>query len=281
MCEFISIIVATKDALPWLRRLVAACRAAQLDGAKLVIVDGASRDGTVEWLESEAPAGETGDLRWMSRSDSGIAEAWNRGVTAARGEWVVFLGADDLPAEATAWRRAADCLKGLSPACEIAAFPICMVSPAQTVIGEQVPTLGAECGEFFAVNTLPHQGVFHRRAILSRLGGFDGRFPVACDYEFLVRAVVAGAEVRLCEGPPPVRMTFGGASKHDPLANLREFRRIQVLHGVRRFRAQWWCAWARALGNAWGRLVIGEAGSRRIADGVRRLRGLPGTWTVP
>lgn len=281
MSDSVSIVVATKDGLPWLRRLVAACRDTQLQGATLVIVDGASRDGTVDWLEAEAPGGMAGDLRWMSRPDSGIAEAWNRGVEAARGEWIVFLGVDDLPGEPAAWRRAVESLAKLPTICEIASFPVGMVSPQKADLGVEVPTLGIDNREIFALNTLPHQGVFHRRAIWSRLGGFDARFPVACDYEFLVRALVAGANVRLCAGPPPVRMTFGGVSKQDPLDNLREFRRIQILHGVRRFRMHWWLAWARALLRACMRPLIGDPMSRRIADGFRRLRGLPRAWTVP
>jgi len=262
--EVISIVVASRNGLPWLRRLVAACREARLQGATLVVVDGASRDGTVDWLEAEAPGGEAGDLRWMSQPDSGIAEAWNRGVEAARGEWIVFLGVDDLPGEAAAWSRAVECLAKLPTACDLAAFPVGMVSPQKADLGVQV-----------------HQGVFHRRSLWSRLGGFDARFPVACDYEFLVRALVAGATVRLCAGPPPVRMTFGGVSKHDPLGNLWEFRRVQMLHGVRRFRTRWWLAWARGLSRAWMRLLIGDPMSCRLADGFRRLRGLPRVWTVP
>jgi GT2 family glycosyltransferase len=279
--EVVSIVVAAKNSLPWLRRLVASCRLARLQGATLVIVDGASWDGTVEWLEAEAPGGEAGDLRWMSRTDSGLAEAWNRGVEAARGEWIVFLGADDLPGEPTAWTRAVEYLANLPTTCEIAAFPVGMVSPRQSDLGVQVPILGIGNKEIFAVNTLPHQGVFHRRAMWSRLGGFDTRFPVACDYDFLVRALVAGVGVQLFGGPPPVRMTFGGASKHDPLGNLQEFRRIQILHGVRRFRTRWWLAWARALSRAWVRPLIGDLMSRQIADGFRKLRGLPRAWTVP
>ncbi len=277
----VSIVVAVKNGLPWLQRLVFALRDVGIVGARLVIVDGASTDGTVEWLAEVAPAGAAVDLRWVSRQDSGIAEAWNRGVSLAESEWVVFLGADDLPGDADAWMHAIVLLGRLPASCEIAAFPVSMISPEGAAIQVVNPSLGLRNRSIFALNTLPHQGVFHRRDLWRRLGGFDASYPVACDYEFLVRAIVAGCEVRLCPGPPPVRMTFGGASKHDPLGNLREFRRVQIAHGVRGLRPRWWLAWVRAVLRAGVRPLIGDAAASRIADAVRQLRGLPRAWSVP
>ena len=64
-------------------------------GAGLVVVDGGSTDGTSNWLETVAADGRTDDIRWISRPDSGIGEAWNRAVALADGDWVLFLGCDD------------------------------------------------------------------------------------------------------------------------------------------------------------------------------------------
>lgn len=281
MDEFVSIVVATKDSLLRLRRLVDAWRGSRPEAAALVIVDGGSTDGTVEWLNDAAPNGGGDGLRWTSRPDAGLADAWNRGVDQARGEWVVFLGADDLPAEPDAWRHAIATLAALPAECSLAAFPVAVVSPAGAVIEVQSPQLGPGNEAMFAVNTLPHQGLFHRRGIWQQLGGFDASYRVACDYDFAIRALVAGETVRLCNGPPPVRMTFGGASKRDPTGNLLEFRRIQIAHQVRRFRLRWWLAWLRGALRGVVRPVIGDAASRRLADAARRLRGLPRAWTVP
>jgi glycosyltransferase involved in cell wall biosynthesis len=276
----VSIVVAAKNSLPNLRRFVEDFRRRRPSGADLVVVDGGSGDGTGEWLETIAAGGRSADVRWLSRPDSGIAEAWNRGVGMAGGDWVLFLGCDDSPGDPAAWRRAVETLERLPDGCGVAAFPVEMMSPGGVSIDSVVPRLGSRGEAFLAVNTIPHQAAFHRRRLWDSLGPFDGDFPVACDYEFLLRVLLAGVEIRTFEGPAPVRMTFGGASKRDPLQNLREFRAAQIKHGVRRFRPGWWTACGMAALRGWLQPVIGEATSRRVADAVRRLRGLPKAWTV-
>ena len=54
-----------------------------------IIVDGASTDGTVEWLRTQS------DIRWVSEPDKGIYDAMNKGVQMAKGEWILFLNARD------------------------------------------------------------------------------------------------------------------------------------------------------------------------------------------
>lgn len=280
MTAAISIVVAAKNALPNLRRFIEAFRSRRPAGATLVVVDGGSTDGTGAWLETVAAGGQTDDIRWTSKPDSGIAEAWNRGVAMADGQWVLFLGCDDHVADSEAWRRAVESLERLPDDCGVAAFPVEIISPDAVSIDVVTPRLGSQGEELLAVNTIPHQSAFHRRQLWRTLGPFDPAFPVACDYEFLLRVLLAGIEIRTCDGPAPVQMTFGGASKKDPLRNLREFRAAQIKHGVRRFRPGWWSACALASLRRWTQPVLGEAAARWLADTVRRLRGLPKVWTV-
>ncbi len=280
MTATVSIVVAVKNSLPNLRGFVEDFRRHSPPAVKLVIVDGGSTDGTGEWLETVAEGGRADDIRWISRPDSGIAEAWNRGVAMADGNWVLFLGSDDRLGDPQAWRRAVESLERLPDGCGVAAFPVEMTSPSGVSIDSIAPRLGSHGGKFLAVNTIPHQSAFHRRRLWDSLGPFDAAFPVACDYEFLLRVLLAGIEIRTFDGPTPVRMAFGGASKRDPLQNLREFRAAQIKHGVRRFRPGWWSACALASLRRWTQPILGDAAAGWLADAVRRLRGLPKAWTV-
>ncbi|MCX7606748.1 MAG: glycosyltransferase [Bacteroidia bacterium] len=58
-----------------------------------VFVDGGSTDGTLPLIRSylsRAPAGS-----WISEPDQGLYDAMNKGIRAARGEYLVFLNAGD------------------------------------------------------------------------------------------------------------------------------------------------------------------------------------------
>ncbi len=276
----VSIVVAVKDSLPRVRAFVDDFRRRRPARTNLVVVDGGSADGTAAWLEADAPGGQAAGIRWISRPDSGIAEAWNRGIARADGDWILFLGCDDQLGEQAAWQSALAAIDRLPGAVGVAALPVEVVAPSGAVIDTVSPRLGKHNDDFLAVNTIPHQGVFHRRRLWQTFGPFDPAYRVACDYEFLLRVLVAGEEIRVIDGPAAVRMTFGGLSKRDPLGNLREFRMAQIRHGVRRFRPAWWTAWGRAVVAGWLRPLLGAEVSARLADRARRLRGLPEAWTV-
>jgi glycosyltransferase involved in cell wall biosynthesis len=64
----------------------------QHDLVEYVVVDGGSKDGTVALLERYDDQIDS----WISEPDRGIYDAMNKALKMARGEWVIFLGADDV-----------------------------------------------------------------------------------------------------------------------------------------------------------------------------------------
>ena len=55
------------------------------------VIDNASSDGTPAYLQSLKEP-----FYWRSAPDKGVYDAMNKGITLARGEWLYFLGADDM-----------------------------------------------------------------------------------------------------------------------------------------------------------------------------------------
>jgi glycosyltransferase involved in cell wall biosynthesis len=86
-----SIVTATFNCSQLLVRTIESLRAQTFTGFEWIVVDGASRDGTLDTIRN---AGEIVD-RWISEPDDGIADAWNKGIALASGVYVLILNAGD------------------------------------------------------------------------------------------------------------------------------------------------------------------------------------------
>jgi len=64
---------------------------------EIIVQDALSSDRTVEIARSYGP-----DIRIFSEKDLGVYDAMNRGISRAKGEWIMFLGADDILADLSA-----------------------------------------------------------------------------------------------------------------------------------------------------------------------------------
>lgn len=90
MCT-VSIVTVCYNALNNLRKTIESSLRQTLPDVEFVIIDGASSDGTVDYLKGITDS----RVRWISEKDDGIFDAMNKGVRMARGEWVIFMNAAD------------------------------------------------------------------------------------------------------------------------------------------------------------------------------------------
>lgn len=88
----ISIIIATWSAAKTLKRCLDSIVPQLTDEAELILVDGGSKDDTNKIIDSY---GDKVAVH-ISEPDKGIYDAWNKGVSKAKGDWVMFVGADDI-----------------------------------------------------------------------------------------------------------------------------------------------------------------------------------------
>jgi glycosyltransferase involved in cell wall biosynthesis len=102
----ISIIVACLNARPLLLRCLDSIARQDYCDIEVIVADGGSSDGTAERLRGwQAPS--VSSFHWFSGPDAGIADAWNKAIARLSGEWVLFLGADDVLAATDTLSRAA------------------------------------------------------------------------------------------------------------------------------------------------------------------------------
>lgn len=88
----ISIIIATYNADKTLQRCLYSIALQKTEDIELLIIDGKSKDNTLEIIQKNKAIINF----WLSETDKGIYDAWNKGIKLARGKWIMFLGADDM-----------------------------------------------------------------------------------------------------------------------------------------------------------------------------------------
>lgn len=184
-----------------------------------IIVDGGSKDGTVETIR------RYGDrlALWISEPDSGVYDAWNKGLQLARGEWIAFLGADDvyLPHAIGTYMKLAK---------ENSEAEFLSSRARLDHITGYAPTFGGpwEWPRFSRAMSTVHVGAMHHRKLFDRYGDFDTRYRIAGDYEYLLRA---RNTLRTAFTPAvTVVMRAGGLS--DSTAGLYEARQAKIENGI-------------------------------------------------
>jgi putative colanic acid biosynthesis glycosyltransferase len=89
--DLVSVITVTRNAASNLEKTLKSVEAQQYEAIEQVVVDGLSTDDTVDIIHKH----EKTIARWVSEPDRGIYDAMNKGVSMARGEWVLFMNAGD------------------------------------------------------------------------------------------------------------------------------------------------------------------------------------------
>jgi len=89
----ISYIIATKDKLPYLQNRLEQLLAFKKEGDEILIADGASTDGTKEYVEGLVKAGKVNFF--VSEKDYGVAHALNKLTLASKTEFIKYLTDDD------------------------------------------------------------------------------------------------------------------------------------------------------------------------------------------
>ncbi|MCX6214051.1 glycosyltransferase family 2 protein [Spirosoma sp.] len=88
----ISVIVPVYNADKWLKSALDSIISQSYDDYELIIVDGLSKDDSLKIINDFISEIDV----LISEDDTGIYDAMNKGINNAKGEWLFFLGADDM-----------------------------------------------------------------------------------------------------------------------------------------------------------------------------------------
>ncbi len=89
---FISVITVVFNSASTLEKTIESVLGQDFNNFEYIIIDGGSTDGTVEIIKKN----ESKLAFWISENDDGVYDAMNKAIGLAKGEWLYFLGADDV-----------------------------------------------------------------------------------------------------------------------------------------------------------------------------------------
>jgi glycosyltransferase involved in cell wall biosynthesis len=199
-----------------------------------IVVDGGSSDGTVEILARRAAA-QPSFLSFTSEPDSGIADGFNKGIGRAQGDWVGLLNADDWYEDGALAKLAKHMDR------EVILHGRMRLHDPATGASRESGRLDYDPSRHFRpLETMPaqHPTCFVPRPVYQRIGEFNLTFRLAMDYEFLLRAHLAGVEFHYL---PEVITNFdvSGASAQSGNAARREMMAAQILHRRETWGPRW------------------------------------------
>lgn len=114
--QLFTVITVTYNDLPGLQLTADSVAEQTCKDYEWLVVDGASTDGTVGYLEQQKAGC---NFTWVSEKDSGIYDAMNKGIAMARGEFIVFLNAGDVFPTKETLRTVKDYLSSLHQAPDV------------------------------------------------------------------------------------------------------------------------------------------------------------------
>lgn len=189
---------------------------------EVIVVDGLSRDGTLELARSFSDRG----VHVIEGPDNGIYDAMNRGLRAAKSDFVWFLNAGDTLADRCTVRDLAAYL-AQSPSDWLYGSAM----PVNTHREQSGPVLQGTCTRESLRKGLVHvnhQAMLMSRRMLLSLGGFRIEYPLAAEYDLFLRA----SSVTQAQPLPQVLVHFrvGGMSYRNRAQHIREMGEARREH---------------------------------------------------
>lgn len=206
----ISIITATYNSASTLRDTLDSILAQTYQNIESIIVDGASKDGTLDVIREYEPLFQ-GRMRWVSEPDNGIYDAMNKGIQMASGDVVGVLNSDDYYYDDRVVEDIANTFKQKEVDC-IYGNLVFFDEKDKNVIRRIWKGSQHVCGSFLRGWHPAHPTFYVKRIWFERFGGFDLRYAISADFELMLRFIEKGQIRNAYLDRYFVKMRMGGQS---------------------------------------------------------------------
>lgn len=179
----ISIITVCKNSERYLQATIASVQEQTYNDIEYIIVDGISTDDTPQIIKHNMHAVDV----FISEADSGMYDAINKGLKAAKGDYILILNSDDVLASKTVIAEVVEQIKK---------------NRLDYYYGNIIKLTNAQCKNVKLFNVshkelllsthgtfVPHPCFFISKKLNKALGGYHLEHRYASDYDYILRAL--------------------------------------------------------------------------------------------
>ena len=179
----ISIITIVRNGLPFIEQTIKSVLTQTYKNIEYIVIDGVSTDGTQNSIEQYIREGA--GIIYLSEPDKGISDAFNKGISLASGDYLLFLNSDDaLASENVIQEVVVEIIRNNYPTF---LYGDCEILDRQTskILYRDIVTNFPQSILKGAV--LPHPSSFTNRKYFDQYGAFDLNYKIAMDFEWMIR----------------------------------------------------------------------------------------------
>lgn len=221
-CPTISIITVCRNAARSIHLTIESVVAQKQPGqVEYIVIDGDSTDGTQEIIRS---FGSAVDI-FVSEPDSGISDAFNKGILHSTADIIGLINADDSLLPGTISRICS--FFSSNPDVDVLHGDV-MLCDNDRIIKQMAPA-----GRWWypwRLVLFNHPATFVRRNVYEKYGHFNTSLRVAMDVDMYLRWKESSVSMKYLP-IPLVRMKAGGVSGQSALQGFDEVRRIFIGYG--------------------------------------------------
>lgn len=184
----ITIITATYNSGSTIRDTMESVLRQSYSDYEHIIVDGRSKDNTMDVVRELEPRYEAGRLKYISEPDKGIYDAMNKGIAMATGDVIGILNSDDFFTDDNILDKVAVAMGDDRIDAVYGDIHFVKDDNLGDCIRYYSSRRFARWQMLFGVQPA-HPSFYCRRTIYDRYGDFDLAFPVAADFEHLLRLI--------------------------------------------------------------------------------------------
>lgn len=204
----VSIITACYNSEKSIASCITSCLNQSYPNIEHIFVDGGSTDKTQDVILGLIPKAYL-----VSQKDSGIYDAFNKGIRRSTGEFIFFLNSDDAFFNNQVVDKAVNIMLENDADCLFASVEIRLnyFNFVRSYKPKYPSVRNLENGMM-----PPHTGSFIRKKVYEKIGNFKEDFLICGDYEWFCRlALDGGFSSVLADNIVAVKMASGGASSRN------------------------------------------------------------------